>query len=438
MLELETSSGTRRSVRLAWRGPPPHLVARALITLFFLPFLLAPLAMLSGSADPQAAEPSVGQRAAVLLMLGTWYALLLGFIWFCGVVAETCTELNFHAERREFDARFVGRLIWGSRRVQARFHDLTRVELQVPAEQPGRNLPLTCRVGWRDAQGADREAAVPVQVAGLDRRGEAVALAIRIAGALGWPAYRVERSDHLRLELHLLRDARTAADALPIPSDGHALEPAGDDPKGLGELVPEARLPAFDPSAFPGPAQVREWQPGSRVRLVEPPAPRRSVAAVVGFLAVVSSVPIIALVVFGELIPMGHLLWIPAVQTPVFAGLVGWAVLRRARREREVVLDWAQGELRVSQSGRQAVHPLHEIDGLRARLRSATERSTAGGRTTTTTVYWAEVAAVVQGREVPLAETSRDRSGPDAGYLAAAPLARELADALGVPWDWEG
>lgn len=419
------------------RGPSPgHLAGRLVIGLFLLPFLLAPFLLLL--------EPDVPFNVPAALFYLVWYGALGGFATLAGVVLFRWRSVRFDGDRGRLELRGAGRLLWLPRRVSVPLERVRELRLALGPEGL-RPTPFLWRLAYESRGGRRRRLAIAATAEAIDRREEALDLSARIARLMGWKAFELARGDALGVEVRFARSEAELEDPRPIPPLED--EPDYEEDVAAADLLPpEPRLPPFDPDAYGGPEEVVAWEPGRRVELVVRPFSGRQTA-----MAVVA-----AGLFFGA--PIALFLWMlsvalpaPARPWPIF-GLVGSVVTAasvigflawRARRTRRVEIDWTDGRLALRRGDETRSARLREVRALEVRG----TRTAGGAGRDNTPLYRCEVVARLAAErdgagpgaasEIPLLET-RVRGDATGGYREAAAFADEVAEALGVPWEWTG
>lgn len=430
MLALHPESDADRLL-LAWEGPLPRLLARVGATLFLTPFLLVPLAMVTlGGESPDAPSPSV-----LALTLAIWYGAVAFFAWAMGATMGTWTCLDWHGRDAAFTAHYSGRFLWLRRRVSIPFRHLTRLDVSAGAEMGAEPAALTVTFHHEAPGGKPKTRTFRFRASAINRRSEVVDFAFRLAHVLGWRGHAVTRHDHLALALTLQPSPAGAAPIPDVPADPRYAEDAAD---AWIAPLPEALPPPFDVTTFKGPLRPLEWKPGTRVVTKRAAMPRRSLRTALLFLTLICLIPAGVTVALAGSFELWPVLLVPAIEAPLIGLLVGMFIVRRARREETILLDWASGRLAVTGrdgSGKPLEHtaPLASIERIEVR-----GRRQGRARENEQPLYMCEVHAVLPGKDVLLLATGTDHTDPDVPYHIMTAAANDLARALEVQWAWQG
>ncbi len=188
--------------------------------------------------------------------------------------------------------------------------------------------------------------------------------------------------------------------------------------------------PRFDPEQFRfdwETARKREfeWDPGRRVRIHRPPAPARDLALV----WLVVFVPFGLVFGFMAAVTAGATRIPIALLAALGAGIVISSIFAYLHRENEVLFDWERGLARFRLGRRERTYPLRAIR--RITLNQRRGKHTGGGATSVTTYACEVVAETDEGKE--LVARSEFESSPVIPQRRTAPMAIELAEALGLP-----
>jgi hypothetical protein len=322
-------------------------------------------------------------------------------------------RFSWDAEAGRFSVVRSRWLLWERRELEIPFGSL--LALGFSAVGAGGALPVTFRLRHRE-DGRDRRRVFLFPIEGLDQRAEVLDLAFRVAAIVGWREYALQKNDERGLDLVLLRGEAAEVGAGPYrarqssrPSYLRAV-PAPDAPAGYERDAAVARFsaPGFWPptiaearraertgavgrplelaalldagTAFSiyraGPLDIREWEPGLRVRLS------------------------------GE------------EDAEPFEGREGLA--------REVLLDWSTRLATFRRDTRSLVVELRAI----RRLVVRGERREGDCQ--------CHIQARVLSSYEELLSFGASPEDPDSPRSAAMSLAEPLAAALGVPCLWEG
>lgn len=431
---LEITPRTRelsRSSSLCLQRKHPRIWPRVVITLLLSPFLILSL-LIPRDALSQPGTSLFHVCVAVGFMFLA-YGFLLGLWWLAGAVTGHWTRIEWNTDEEVLEATFHGSWIWMVRTWRVPFRDIQEVWLSFgTGGEKETAASFAVRYGPHGAKPGTLH--LPLLISGLNLRTEVVDLAFRIARAMRWKAYRVRRNDHMKLEVELLPFQR--GEALAIPEVG-AVPDYHDDAASPGKDMPELTFPPFVPGKFAGPSSIREWRPGHLVRFEKVPVPRGKAMTLVAVMMALFTVPVLlALFFFGDT-PMGGFLLIPAVEAPLFGGIVLYLVYKGAREAREVTLDWRARTVRVRTERRTVEYPLADIRSLAVRGSVVLSYETAGDDRRSYHEYGCEVVGCLSGGdEVRIAETDRSRDA-DVPYLACGSMAAALAAALGIEWQWD-
>lgn len=429
-----------RVLTLAWRGAPPRLGRRIfLFALWVAAIGVGAIAILLPGGDSVFGHLFVG-----LLLLFPGYVTLSDLrhrlpYW---------SRIAWYGRETRFFARLSGYWFLGAREFAIPFSALREVRFEIGADapppgararecpSPARPTPLLLRLAWQDGPGPGepRRLAIAFQVQGLDRRAEALDFFSRVAAILRRPFFVVRRSDHRCLKLDLFTDRESAgAGASPVPTPG---APADYDRDGA--IAPPAPPPvAVDayrhyPGKPLGRYTIDEWQPGRRVRisraanlgrdLLDAASAGCGVAFLAGFAALIA----------GELAggagARSH-----AALVALGAGAVAMAWRVVSDHGRSTLLDWTAGRAVFRRAALAREAPLATVRAVVLRGREAIRRISS----VPYTFYWCELGLELEGgAEELLLATNEFVDDPDAPYHQLAPIAMDLAGALGVPFRW--
>lgn len=444
------------------RGPSfAHLAARLVITLFLLPFLLAPLLLLL--------EPDIPFNVPAALFYLVWYGTLGGFATLAGAGLFRWRLVRVDGDRGRLELRGSGRFLWLRRRVSVPLGRVRELRLGLGPEGL-RPTPFAWRVTYEARGKGRRKVTIAATVETIDRREEALDLTARVAGLMGWKAFELTRDDPLRVTVRFARSEAELEDPRPIP----ALPEAPDyeeDRSAEGLLPPEPELPPFDPGAYGGLEEVVAWEPGRRVELLVRPFTGRQTAWAALAAGLFFGTPIaLFLWMLSLALPQASRPWLlfGLAQSALTAAAVLGFLVWRFRQSRRVEIDWPDGRLTLRKGEEQWSVGLEGVRGLEVRG----TRSEGAGRGRAP-LYRCEVVALLDdglvvrpvgrrlgrsgrpagrgaagsGRpsvgtagpagEIPLLER-QERGDPTRPYREAGAFAAEVAEALGVPWEWSG
>ena len=314
--------------------------------------------------------------------------------------------------------------------VRTRHYNSPSPDKQPPfsADHP-RSVEAT--VHLRDAAGAARQRTLRLEVEGLDTCEKAADLAFRLGAAMGLSRQRVVRSDPRRIEVEMKRETAPGLEAMP-PLEGRADYTRGLVAPAAARAAAEYRMPAPDPSRFPGQElRVARWAPGDEVRVDKPMQ-----GAFLGCLPFAMA-GLVAGPVFWLLFHDVFATILATVLGLLFGGIA--LAMAAMSRPRHVRIAWGEQELIVSGALRRRRIPLHRLSALE--LRCVRRGRTAGSRGQYVhRMYSCAVQAQVRGETttdttaVELMSTRGFEDDPETPYDAALPLTKQLAEALGVEW----
>ncbi len=291
------------------------------------------------------------------------------------------------------------------------------------ALQQCRALSLTL---WHASDAGPRTTRLPLRLHSVERIEQLVELGLHLAAAAGLPAFGVFRVADLNLEIRAANAAAPGFGELPPGEDRQALQ------KYIARLLRHPALPPFDPGSLNANLAVVDWRPGTRIAF------RRGVTPVVVPLALGS-----CLLFAGPALAVSR--WLRdqpldvvtlGIVTLISCGIGGallWLLLRRLPRS--VVFDWDERCVTVRSPLRTTALPFRQIEciGMTANDLS----TTAGGGGESATIgrsdFSCDLEVLSAGATPALLVLETSRSLPRADALRqAVPLARELAQALGV------
>ncbi|MFW6193697.1 MAG: hypothetical protein ACOC83_09455, partial [Gemmatimonadota bacterium] len=223
-----------------------------------------------------------------------WYPGLWMMAYTLGEATGSWRWIEVDGDRGALRARRDGYLLLGHRTFTWPGRRLTSVTLDRRRDTPGPDPVVRIEIGYEGRVlpllGGERSRSFALRREDPVDRDRFLALAFEVARALGWSGWRMERDDHLEMEIRLLRSADSAR---PVPQNGGG-EPArrGDEaPSG----APGADVPPFEPSRLDGSGyEVAAWTPGQRVAVVKPGlrGARLAFAAIAGTLLL--NLPVLA------------------------------------------------------------------------------------------------------------------------------------------------
>jgi hypothetical protein len=274
--------------------------------------------------------------------------------------------------------------------------------------------------------------AIGLDVLGIDTLEKAADLAFRLGAAMGLRSQRVVRSDPRRIEVEL--HAAAGAEALPVPRTSVDY-PGGRVAPAAVDAAARQRISRFDPASFPSDFRATRWSPGEEVRFDRPLQ-----GSAYGCLPVALAGLLLGPGVWLMFRDVAH----TVVPMLIGATLVGLAVAAVAfvfvagSLPRQTRISWPDGTLTVGGALRRRRLPLARV----AALELQCVRRITGHESTRspTNEYYCRLSARLRDEAVTtaatceLVTTSAFRRAPEPPYDASLPLARELAEALGVPW----
>ena len=201
-------SATQGTVELRRGRSIGFIAARLVVSLFLLPFLLAPLLLFF--------EPDIPRNmpAAVLFLL--WYGTLGGFAALAGAFLFRWRTVRVDGDRGLIELRGAGRLLWLPRQVSVPLEAVRELELRLgPGEL--RPVPFIWRLTHVSRGERPRKLAIGATVEAIDRREEAVHLTARIARLMGWKSFELTRSDEQAAVVRFARSESELDDPRPIP-----------------------------------------------------------------------------------------------------------------------------------------------------------------------------------------------------------------------------
>lgn len=442
------------AVRVERRGPTGFVAPRVFVSLVLLAFAAMPPAAVYAFSEGS----WIAVLAAIpLFTVFPWYPFLALIAWAFGWAVGSYRWIEVDGRAGRVRALRDAYFLWGRRSLAVPEADLRALSVELAeSDLPGAVARVTLELvhedrRWLRSPGR-RTTALPFRADPLAERERLFAFAFGLARRLGWEGYAVARSDHLGARIELRRTAEAEGVSV-VPSDpgvragpGEAVAaaPAGsgpergerpNEPPGAGALA-GIDLPAFEPEALGTDWRVRRWEPGVRVEVRKSGLDRRQLltAAVVGTLLL--NLPTLAAgVAFatGAADEVG-LFW-KLVVLAVFVSvtlLFNAFLFTEGRTDREAVLDWTEGVARFRADRRSVVTPLEEVE----RIEVAGVRRPSG-RGTEDRTFACEVWAVTAEGRARIAETGASPVEA-APYRTAGAMAEDLAEALGVPWSWEG
>lgn len=192
------------------------------------------------------------------------------------------------------------------------------------------------------------------------------------------------------------------------------------------------KLPACDPMQFrfeweSACGRELDWAPGQWVRIYRP-APSKGNLAVVGIVTA-GAFGLVGGVMTGL---AAGTAWVPlALLIALVIGVITTLIAAYLYREKEVTFNWRTNEARFRLGGRKWSISFSAIRRIVVRQRT---RKRTGGGSTSTTLHGCEVMVDTNEGNEQIALSEYERS-LDIAYQRTAPLAKELAEALGVPWE---
>lgn len=439
------ATGPDGTLRLEREGPNGHALLRAFIALILSGFAIMPPVVLYAFSD---GNPWAPLLALPVFTVFPWYPMLFGFAWFLGEALGSWRWIEVDEDDREVRGRRDAFLLWGSRRIEIPADAIRSLRVlrvhpdgvpeggysQIRVVHHGRKWLLvsgekdTFLTFYRDEHG---------------RRADFLEFVFRVGRMLGFPGYRLARDHDLRMEVELL--SRVGGEGIrrvpdPAGSPAAAVEtgiPTGTrGPRAVEPApVPPRDLPAFEPEALDSSHEIETWEPG-RLVAVE----KRGLSTGHAVWASVAGTILFNLptLVAGGLILTGEaedvsLFW-RVVVVAVFllvTFLVNAFIWTEGRSRRRAVFDWREQRCRFAKDGREVEVPLTAIDEVQLRgLRHGRPGDDAPS-------YSCEVRIRTPGGTGLVARTSTTPD-PEGSYTAAAPMAEDLADSLGIQWRWTG
>jgi hypothetical protein len=307
--------------------------------------------------------------------------------------------------------------------------EIQRIDLH--AAPGGKSLTLTLTIHSGKQQGrAPLEATVRVRH--VDRREEAMDLLFRIGRMCGLAYYSVEQSDLRNLKVQLVRES-AGAERFQLLPGGSSSSRYEDDVVSEGISAPAPRVEKFRRKTFEkfvSGTRLVAWQPGKLVQLFQP-APDAAAylvfsagaAALAGFFAY-HAAPLAK-----DWLPWWGTMIVAMLAAPLLACLATWLFCP----DREVIFDWATGQVTWRTGKRKRSAPLTAIEQLVLRgIKKKVHRKKQSDYTN----YSCALEMIVEGRTVELLESNKFRELPDAPAERLGPLAQALSESLNVPWQW--
>jgi hypothetical protein len=315
---------------------------------------------------------------------------------------------------------------------------IQRVETLGMMARPGMNNLLKIELKVEFSDPATPPAEITFQVAGIDRRDEAIDLLLRFGRAAGCGWY-FAGADVRNLAAQVHRSPSDKLPLQPIPqvtgeADYHA------DRTASGVEAPAIDVAPFCQTKF-GQGfswwQLRTWSPGEKVDLVRP-RPHWALHVGAATLGIVIG-GVVGAALFAPLLQ--QFLEVPVILSVVGSALAGGIIATLlamySMAHREVIIDWPQRIATLVYGSKTTVVPFSDIQKfvLQGLVHKTQEGSKNNRRTKIT--YACELSLLtIQGRQHHLLQNEKWRDGPDAPVDELAPLAADLSRSLGVEWEW--
>lgn len=454
---------------LQWEGPLPYAWLRRSVWLLGLVLFAGAVVVLQqfvgGGLRPAAGQPPD---------LGTWGLLgvlaVMAFITALQVMPRLSDHfgqdvaLRWDAATGQFEVRRAGMLPLWRRRTRIPLPYVRRMALQIGPTDTGA-VPFALQVYYNenptDIELLFKRVELQCEVEGIDSRVKAVDLLFRAARIVGLDSFLTLSNDVLLLDVQAVNSSHQAAldEDDDEDEDGEVLDAFKPQPippyrgpdvgvKDLPWLATDAgdtpvkfdSAPLADRFAW---TRLVQWEPGHRVCFVREAAPPGTAVVLVVFGAGIGA--LLAAWPFYRLMQallrtfafhdVGRL--VPAL----IGGVIGAAVLMwlmwRRLPQRELVFDWESRQVFWRHGKHAAVVPFSEVQSLQlsavqyGRRRPVTPelagRSDCGARVTLRTL---------DGREELIIESDIANPQGKNQVRFLFPLAQNLAQAMGVPWQW--
>lgn len=197
--------------------------ARLVLTVFLLPFLLAPLLLLL--------EPDIPFNIPAALFYVIWYGTLGGFTWFASTVLFRWRTVRVDGERGRLEMHGSGRLLWLPRRVSVPLDAVRKLELRMGPEG-WRPTPFIWRLTCAPWSERPRKLTIGATVDAINRREEALHLTARIVRLMGWEAFELTRGDDLAAVVRFARNEAHLENPRQIPPLEEVLDYGEDEGEG--------------------------------------------------------------------------------------------------------------------------------------------------------------------------------------------------------------
>lgn len=437
-----------RRLRLVWQGWPPHFLARNGLALFILTFNIAFLVIIS-VVTVSKLPPGWMLRFDILWRVAAVGALFGGvslfvsrqWIRMIGSQLGYWRSFDWDAESSTFRAHFSGSFLGGRRRLEVPFSAIRGFSAMLPAERHGR-LPIEIQFHQRTGTGSINSEPLRLEIDHLDQRSEALDFLFRIARVIGLKSYVVQEKTLRTLKIKLVHSEsrnNTAAGADEL-SEGKLLPiPAVDDQArydldvvSAGVPQQQINVPPFAMSDLQGQVeltQITNWEPGRLIHILRPGLPNL-VWRVLGMIGGLAGT------IFGGFIlapALPYPGWSTCLVSAITGAVIALVVGAWVFREREVILDWSNGQVWWRESRRERTLTFEEVTGCVLQGTMVTKTENDSSSTTYRTDVWLETVY----RRVLIIGTDTSSSDPDKPYRALAPFTAALAESLHVPWHWD-
>ncbi len=219
------------------------------------------------------------------------------------------------------------------------------------------------------------------------------------------------------------------------PKSGASTE-SGDVESGTTADSKDVEVESFSPGEFQPPLYVYRnteihWDPGTKVRLHVKGIP---VQWIVLFAVIIGGIfGGIAYFAMGR--PAGReLLYLVGASSMV--ALISGAYLYFYYPERKSLVDWRDNRIRVSEDGDEVEYAIDDVEKVELIGRDRQKSTTKGESYRHRMEYACEVRLRTRDKEKVTFAICRYFDDKEQPYQVMAPMANELARALGVPWKW--
>lgn len=437
-----------RRLRLVWQGWPPHCLARNGLALLIATFNIAFVVIIGVVTVPKL-PPGWMFRFEILWRVAAVGAIFGGtslfvsrqWIRMIGSQLGYWRSFDWDAECSTFRALFSGSFLGGRRRLEVPFSAFRGFSATLPAERRGR-LPIEIQFHQKTGTVTISSEPIRLEIDHLDQRSEALDLLFRMARVIGLKSYVVEESTLRTLKIKLVHldprnNTSAAADELregkllPIP----AIEDrARYDLDIVSTEIPQHQIKVrpFALADLQGQvelSQITHWEPGRLVHILRPGLPSLvwRVLGVIGGLAGA----IIGGFLLAPALPYPG--WSTCLVSAIAGAVVALVVGAWVFREREVILDWSNGQVWWRESRWENRLTFEEITGCVLQGTKVTKTEDDSSSIAYRTDVWLETLY----RRVLIIGTDTSSSDPDKPYRALAPFTAALAESLHVPWRWD-